>query len=145
MCWLGEDGYKIVRPAWKPSIEYDTIVSGQDTAVDAIYAATGVAWYYIFDSSNQRFKLPRVNPALAEIDITTSAPIKGSIGQSNVGGFGKYFVAQPNNFAQYTEPGQGGYGIVVTNNQTIPGASVDLSNKTTIYSGKKYLYFYVGQ
>lgn len=141
MCWLGEDGHKIVRPAWKPSTEYDTIVSGQDTAVDAIYAATGVAWYYILDGSNQRFKLPRINPVLVETDITTSVPLKGSIGY---GAGGTYFVATGSSFTQLTQPSVGGYNVDVSNNQTIPGASADLSNKTTVYSGNKYLYFYVG-
>lgn len=31
----------------------------QESSVDAIYAATGVAWYYIIDTVNQRFQLPR--------------------------------------------------------------------------------------
>lgn len=71
------------------------------------------------------FRVPTLN---AYIWQKNAAGIKGSIGQSNVGGFGKYFVAQPDDFAQYTQPGQGGYGIVVTNNQTIPGASVDTTD-----------------
>lgn len=29
------------------------------SAVESVYAATGVAWYYIIDNINQRFKLPR--------------------------------------------------------------------------------------
>ena len=35
----------------------------QETAVAAIYAESGVAWYYILDTTNTRFKLPRENPA----------------------------------------------------------------------------------
>ena len=40
------DGHKIVMP-------------DQESNVMAIYAATGDAWYYILDTTNQRFKLPR--------------------------------------------------------------------------------------
>ena len=40
------DGHKIVD---------DTQVSN----VEAIYTATGTAWYYILDTTNQRFKMPR--------------------------------------------------------------------------------------
>lgn len=40
------DGHKLVLP-------------NQESNVAAIYAATGVAWYYILDTANQRFKLPR--------------------------------------------------------------------------------------
>lgn len=41
-----EDGHKIVLP-------------DQASIVQDIYNETGVAWYYILDTTNQRFKLPR--------------------------------------------------------------------------------------
>lgn len=44
--YLADDGHKIC-PA------------SEESNVAAIYAATGVAWYYIIDTTNQRFKLPR--------------------------------------------------------------------------------------
>lgn len=44
--YLADDGHKIC-PA------------SEESNVAAIYAATGVAWYYILDTVNQRFKLPR--------------------------------------------------------------------------------------
>ena len=40
------DGHKIV-------------LADQETNVSTIYTATGVAWYYILDTDNTRFKLPR--------------------------------------------------------------------------------------
>lgn len=40
------DGHKIV-------------LADQETNVQSIYTATGVAWYYILDTANTRFKLPR--------------------------------------------------------------------------------------
>lgn len=46
MYYVAADGHKIV-------------LDGMESAVTAIYAATGVAWYYILDTVNQRFKLPR--------------------------------------------------------------------------------------
>ena len=46
--YLADDGHKICP---------DT----QESNVAAIYTATGVAWYYIIDTANQRFKLPRDN------------------------------------------------------------------------------------
>lgn len=33
--------------------------ASEESNVTAIYNATGVAWYYIIDTTNQRFKLPR--------------------------------------------------------------------------------------
>lgn len=44
--YLADDGHKIC-PA------------SEESNVTAIYNATGVAWYYIIDTTNQRFKLPR--------------------------------------------------------------------------------------
>lgn len=44
--YLADDGHKIC-PA------------SEESNVTAIYNATGVAWYYIIDTVNQRFKLPR--------------------------------------------------------------------------------------
>lgn len=46
-----EDGHKIVFVTNTPA--------HQDGAVEAIYNSTGVAWYYILDTTNHRFKLPR--------------------------------------------------------------------------------------
>lgn len=44
--YLADDGHKIC-----PASEESNVV--------AIYTATGVAWYYIIDTVNERFKLPR--------------------------------------------------------------------------------------
>lgn len=44
--YLAADGHKIV-------------LADQESNVVSIYNATGVAWYYILDEANQRFKLPR--------------------------------------------------------------------------------------
>jgi len=44
--YRANDGHKIVLP-------------NQESNVISIYAATGTAWYYILDTTNIRFKLPR--------------------------------------------------------------------------------------
>lgn len=44
--YRSEDGHKIV-------------LTDQEANVMAIYNATGIAWYYILDTTNNRFKLPR--------------------------------------------------------------------------------------
>lgn len=96
----------------------------------AVYASTVAAqgWCDKFGwdgTGNIQFKVPTLS---AYIWQKNTAGIKGSIGQSAAGQYGKYFVAQDSSFTQYTEPGAGGYGVNVTNNQTIPGASVDMTN-----------------
>jgi hypothetical protein len=52
--YLADDGHKIC-PA------------SEESNVSAIYAATGVAWYYIIDTTNTRFKLPRTQFAFTGI------------------------------------------------------------------------------
>jgi len=52
--YLADDGHKIVLP-------------DQESNVTAIYEATGVAWYYILDTTNQRFKLPRTKFAFTGV------------------------------------------------------------------------------
>lgn len=48
MVFVAKDGHKICL-----TLTHD------ESDIDAIYNATGVAWYYILDLGNQRFKLPR--------------------------------------------------------------------------------------
>ena len=51
--YQAEDGHKIIMP-------------NQESYAVAIFEAVGVAWYYILDTENQRFKLPRAsNPGTA--------------------------------------------------------------------------------
>lgn len=44
--FIASDGHKIC-------------LADEETDVDAVYNATGESWYYILDTTNQRFKLPR--------------------------------------------------------------------------------------
>ena len=65
----------------------------QETNIDAIFAATGVAWYYILDEENQRFKLPRTQHGFVAYRDTVGAyvapalpNIKGLITSNNWAG-----------------------------------------------------------
>lgn len=46
--YLAQDGHKICLP-------------DQESNIVALYESTGVAWYYILDTENKQFKLPREN------------------------------------------------------------------------------------
>lgn len=72
-----------------------------------------------------QFRVPTLN---AYIWQKITAGIKGSIGKSSATARGEYFVAQSTSFTQETLPAVGGYTISVTNDQTIPGASVDTTD-----------------
>ena len=153
--YLATDGHKIVLP-------------DQETTVQNIYNESGVAWYYILDTANQRFKLPRENPA-REV-LGQSAPVVGTgialglraeNGSSVVSdSFGMFY--NPNSSialdictaASGTSAGTavttGGartktMSVGVSTSEENSGLVAKLSSEIGIYKGQQYLYFYVGQ
>lgn len=148
------DGHKLVLP-------------NQESNVMAIYNATGVAWYYIIDTINQRFKLPRINADIAKQGYG-SIPVKGTgmalgvTDGTNLGGIRGQVWAGSNNALGVNSnlygqnigynPGENqGAGnayankaLGVTTDATKSGVIADAENQTSVFSGKKYLYFYVG-
>jgi hypothetical protein len=63
MYFVAADGHKIVPREWMPAPSTADVVSAQQDIVADIYTATGVAWYYVIDESNQWFILPRTKYA----------------------------------------------------------------------------------
>lgn len=142
--YLATDGHKICLP-------------DQETTVQNIYTESGVAWYYILDTTNQRFKLPR------ELPITDKSKGNGMIlgltdGTQNGGlqltqysnlSNHKAANAVPAFYGQnvgYTTPGwsdisTNNTGIGITTEPTKSGIISHRANE----NGKQYLYFYVGQ
>lgn len=139
------DGHKIV-------------LADQESNVSAIYTATGVAWYYILDTVNSRFKLPRskwnfvglrdnvgnyVEPGLPNIE--------GSAKGANTN-FGILYADAECSGALYKKNANlGVYQAVSSNDGKILGFDASLSN--SIYGNstnvqppatQSYLYFYVG-
>ena len=141
---LADDGHKITT---------------DETNVANIYNESGVAWYYVLDTANTRFKLPRENPAREELIQVIRAKGTGiALGLTN-GSFNGGLTRTDN--ASYTdtyrnlygEPvgttgsgssvGAGAYGI--TDDSTKSGIISSMTDSTSVFKGKKYLYFYVGQ
>lgn len=137
------DGHKIV-------------LADQESNVSAIYAATGVSWYYILDTVNTRFKLPRMLP------LGDTAPVVGNgmtlgltngtdnlgpstlTGQAIYGGFGVSTEFYGKNIGTqgtltYTYDGSVG----VTTDSTKSGLIANLSH-TSNDGAYKFLYFYCG-
>ena len=142
---LADDGHKITT---------------DETTVANIYNESGVAWYYILDTTNQRFKLPRENPAREELiqiirgkgngitlgltDGTNNVGVTGSSGDNNlrvlVEAYGK---PASSTSAGGSPPAKGYWGV--TTDSTKSGIISSMTDSTSVYKGKKYLYFYVGQ
>ena len=136
-CKVVQDGHKIV-------------LAEQETNVDTLYSATGVAWYYILDTTNQRFKLPRskwnfvglrtsvgtyVEESLPNINITTCG-----IGETNsmyhrLAGYADSGVARGDGVSGVlTEPLASQVSSTYKDNAPVQQNATEM-----------HLYFYIGQ
>ena len=143
--YVASDGHKIV-------------LADQETAVSNIYTESGVAWYYVLDTVNQRFKLPRENPLREELIEIVRAKGSGiTFGWTTYGTFcagSGALYSRTGTVAGTILPagsGDGGSGLGsdvylgVSTDSTKSGIIADMTESTSVYKGKKHLYFYVGQ
>ena len=132
------DGHKIVLP-------------DQESNVEAIYTATGVAWYYILDTTNQRFKLPRSKWNFVGLRGDVSGYVAESLPNitAYIKGMGGWIPATQTGAFYATEVGQRGTGSDY--NET--ALNFDASRSSSTYQNgapvqqratQAYLYFYVG-
>ena len=152
--YLSDDGHKICTP-------------DQEANISALYEQTGVAWYYILDTTNKQFKLPRTKWGFTGL-------------RDSVGGYVPQNVLLPNitGYASFSANGSSDYllGVVNTggalygstdvssshgsgggdNHSGAKRLRLDASRSSSVYSGngtntliqprgtQMYLYFYVG-
>lgn len=139
--FIGSDGHKIC-------------LANEETDIDAVYNATGVAWYYILDTTNQRFKLPRTQFAFTGLRDTVGNYIEaglpnitGDMGQNlNDGAYqptGAFYTTNTASRRRARGEAGGGYHMVIdaSNSSSIYGNSTTVQPPAT----QMYLYFYVGQ
>ena len=137
--YLADDGHKIC-PA------------SEESNVTAIYNATGVAWYYILDTVNQRFKLPRTKFGFTGIRngvgsyVEAGLPnITGGIGlsttqMSSSGAFTHWQSGGAQGWDGWNNYGNRGFNFDASRSSSIYGSSTTVQPKAT----EMYLYFYVG-
>ena len=153
--YRAKDGHKIV-------------LADQEDKVSAIYRATGVAWYYILDTTNTRFKLPRTQYAFVGLRdavgkyVAPDVSIQHyhAIGYNNNDNAGS-FIATNNTGKSVTLPtvndvtgyrgwnGSGGGGFTSSSETYSANMLTSLEEETgtkTIQptATQMYLYFYVG-
>ena len=144
-----DDGHKICLP-------------DQESNLVALYEATGVAWYYVLDTANKQFKLPRTkwgftglrDSAGGYVDQDVLLPnITGTItGDLTPRGDGSYGTT-----GAFTHTTATVYGKGASSNTTyFRSISLSASRSSSVYSGdgtntliqprgtQMYLYFYVG-
>lgn len=139
--YQADDGHKICLP-------------DQESNLVALYEATGVAWYYVLDTENKRFKLPRTKWGFTGLrdsvggfveaglpNITGSVSIPATFGSSSSSGAFKTTnsgaTGSPNNVSK---SGDLNISIDASRSSSIYGASDTVQPPAT----QMYLYFYVG-
>ena len=139
--YLADDGHKIC-PA------------SEESNVLAIYNSTGVAWYYILDVANQRFKLPRTKWGFTGLRDTVGGYVKA--GLPNITGEINRAVITDGFSASGAFSLSGSSGTVPGYNSGAPQrrlVAFDASRSSSIYGNsttvqpkatEMYLYFYVG-
>lgn len=128
--------------------------ASEENNVMAIYNTTGIAWYYIIDTTNQRFKLPRAkhNKYADTLGVVGNGMTLGlTNGTNNVGIVSNGSWSQTGLLTEGaynqpvgtttigTNPKSGNFGI--TTDPTKSGIIAQQEQDTDQY---KYLYFYVG-
>lgn len=138
--YTGHSGKKITIPTY-------------ETAVSNIYTATGVAWYYILDIPNKRFKLPRTKFGFNGLRDTVGKYIEAGLPNitGEIIGSSSRGIASSANGCFYIDTKQ---GTVSTNTPNERGnVYMDASRSSSIYGNsttvqepatQMYLYFYVG-
>lgn len=128
--YLSDDGHKIC-PA------------SEESNVATIHTATGVAWYYIIDTTNQRFKLPRTKFGVTGLRDTVGKYVPETLPDHN------------HNLVAYDNINSGSQSWLMNESgnqlQTLPTTYASASN--SVYQNgapvqqratQMYLYFYVG-
>lgn len=130
-------------------------ITTDETNVANIYNESGVAWYYILDTANQRFKLPRTKYGFIGLRDTVGKYVSESL--PNINGYFAYDVWQSASYdggAFYNDGGNKRAGAGNDNNSSGSITRFDASRSSSTYQDnapvqqratQMYLYFYVGQ
>ena len=135
--YLSEDGHKICLP-------------DQESNLVALYEATGVAWYYILDTTNRQFKLPRTKWGFTGIRNGVGGYVEAGLpnitGQSNVWGSNSESGALKTTITGTAGLGGSIYSVVGNIGLDASKSNAIYGNSTTVQprATQMYLYFYVG-
>ena len=140
---LADDGHKITT---------------DETTVANIYAESGVAWYYVLDTVNQRFKLPRTKYGFTGLRDSVGNYVEA--GLPNITGtlvawndVGIFSRSQVGAFENDTSGNTNRWPTSNTSSDSTRKVSFDASKSNSIYGNsttvqppatQMYLYFYVG-
>lgn len=134
---------------YRAADEIKVVLPDQETNLDTIYNATGIGYYFILDTTNQRFKLPRNMYGFTGLRTNAGDYVSESLPNitGTIGGLVSAYEGTGAFTTEYnTSTGQGGGG------ETRKGV-FDASRSSSAYSNgapvqqravQAYLYFFVG-
>lgn len=128
--YLADDGHKIV-------------LADQETTAQNIFNESGVAWYYVLDTTNTRFKLPRTKYGFTGLRDSVGNYVPESLPDHNhsiieydYGGSGhESFLYKENGSTQYT---------LQSTNASASNSTYQTNAPVQQRATQMYLYFYVG-
>lgn len=152
--YLAEDGHKICLP-------------DQESNLVALYNKTGVAWYYILDTTNRQFKLPRTKWGFTGLRDSVGGYVPQNVLLPNITGYASFSANGSGDYLQaVVNTGGALYGTTDVSSSHGGGGGdnhsgakrlrLDASRSSSVYSGngtntliqppatQMYLYFYVG-
>lgn len=142
--YLAEDGHKICLP-------------DQESNLVALYEKTGVAWYYILDTTNKQFKLPRTKWGFTGLRdgvggyVAPGLPnIKDSLQLIGGGGCGFYgdttgaLYASGSATSQLAQQSGGQTHTKINIDASVASAIYGASDTVQPPATQMYLYFWVG-
>ena len=133
--YLAQDGHKICLP-------------DQESNIAALYEATGVAWYYILDTTNRQFKLPRTKWGFTGLRDSVGGYVAPGLPDHN-----HQIIIDTKWGSKSADNGPNWCGDDATRATNIAATSTNASQSNSIYGAsdtvqppatQMYLYFYVG-
>ena len=138
---------------------YKIALANQESAILKKYNTDGIAWFYILDTTNKKFKLPRTKFGVEGVrnkvgdDIAESLPnITGSINPNDTTSLQGYFI-NPHGVFNVNGTPRGTFSAGYAASGFYCGFDFDASRSSSTYKDgapvqeratQMYLYFYVG-
>lgn len=134
--------------------------ASEENNIIALYNSVGVAWYYILDITNERFKLPRTKFGFTGLRDSVGKYIEPGLPNITGAWTSQYNISMDNNstckgaIASTYNTGTGYYGGSSASADWGYGFNFDASASNSIYGNSStvqsaatemYLYFYVGE
>ena len=134
---------------------YKIALADQETAIDTKYSTDGIAWYYILDTANTQFKLPRTKFGFEGLRTNVGDDIAESLPNITGNATPVIWINQTTSSGVFNQVGPGSVAGVTAGSSLGTGVlDFNASRSSSTYKDgapvqeratQMYLYFYVGE